>query len=440
MMRFPQIEDGSRLEGDVRGRLTRMEIDGYTRIRPLGCGARGTVWRVRDGSGRQWAAKVLPDSAAETAQAFADARVCAIHELAACDLGRIALIQHIADGEDVETLATDPAWTREHRLAVLASVAQEVVAIHAAGLVHGDISAANIVSTRSGFRLIDPLLDQGNPTAHYRPPEWHESGCTRAGDIYALGILAADLGLEHPLWRRACSRRPEERPRAAQLAGSIRRGARRRRDAAPPPRRLESKNVSFRRRPVDPVRAELTRPASHRTETAPPPGRALRPIVTALLALAALVGGTYLLLDAEREGETSTTGITVREQDSQRSLSQHVSDLQRRRDAAIADRDRERLNELTAPGSPARHQDEKLMEALAEADARIEGLTTSVSDVREGNPDADGGVWVHARIKQSPYRRCLPTGCTSIEATPERAIVLKLTGLSGTVVSVSQDG
>jgi transcriptional regulator with GAF, ATPase, and Fis domain/tRNA A-37 threonylcarbamoyl transferase component Bud32 len=255
----------------------------------LGRGATARVIRVADRAhgGRVRALKVVPaEHASRLAWEMArlrqvsDPRIAAVHELLRVDaplhapfgLARDSwvLVQDLAPGKRVDALVRGlreegGAWL-EAIVRVGIGVAEALHAIHASGLVHGDVKPANALATHGAERvtLIDlgmaraaGFVDRIDGTPAYLAPEAWAGACTPARDLYALGALLFDLlagseldapsrseGRAHALRReeqlpndlpraltevvmRALSSRPEARPQtAAVFAAQLQQAAR----------------------------------------------------------------------------------------------------------------------------------------------------------------------------------------------------------------------
>lgn len=416
-----------------------MKIDGYELLSPLGHGGAGTIWKVRDGRGRVWAAKVLPLEAAARADRFARARVCAIATLAPADLGRIAVISSLVAGEDIATLARREGWAREHGIDVVHQVACQLARIHAAGLAHGDLTAANIHATTSSVVVLDPLLGEEKTTPHIRPPEGGPP--TPAGDVYALGMLARDLGVRHPLLEQACARAPDKRPAARHLARALHPGRTRR------PR--EPHLLAPAPAEGDPIRCELARGDDERTcaPRRPGPGTPARRhgrgrvsiVVGAGLAVAGIVSVVVPELADVAGGATPAPAASASvgpARGQERDIAAHVRHLVDARDGALASGDKAALAAVSKPGSPARAEDEALYAHLKAAGVRISGLRTTVSDVLIDHRDSET-VTVSARLRQHAYRRCRAAACTTVPAQPPRTVRISLDGPHGVVVALA---
>ncbi len=146
----------------------------YTLVRPLGTGGMGEVWVATDRAGTEAAVKVLPEGSLDDP----DARARFTREVAVArglDHPRLQAVLD-ADAEvDRPWLATElvvgPTLAQRvaadgpvpgpelHRLAT--GLAEALVAVHAAGLVHRDVSPANVVLGAAGPVLVDFGIARG---------------------------------------------------------------------------------------------------------------------------------------------------------------------------------------------------------------------------------------------------------------------------------------
>jgi tetratricopeptide (TPR) repeat protein len=139
---------------------------------------------------------------------------------------------------------TPPAW-----LALARDLAGALAAVHEAGIVHGDISAGNVMLDRRGHALLMDFgagfssdedaqpLSAGTPR-YLAPEALRGDAVGSAADVYALGVLlhqaacgefpAHDAGLQvasslPPLLRSMLHPDPARRPGAAQVSASLER-------------------------------------------------------------------------------------------------------------------------------------------------------------------------------------------------------------------------
>ncbi|HSM50048.1 MAG TPA: protein kinase, partial [Thermoanaerobaculia bacterium] len=192
------------------GRWGHLEL-----ISRLGEGSFGEVYRARDPNlDREVALKLRRSGPGppgdsgrrllEEARRLARIRhpnVVAVHGADLCD-GRVGVWTELVEGQTLEErLAVDGPLGAGEAVAIGLDLCRALAAIHAAGLVHGDVKAANVLRERGG-RIV--LTDLGSATeAGLRPltgspatlaPEVHEGGpATPAADLYSLGVLLRRL-------------------------------------------------------------------------------------------------------------------------------------------------------------------------------------------------------------------------------------------------------
>jgi hypothetical protein len=242
------------------------DVPGYTLGEWLGAGGSGTVWAAtRDLDGTAVAVKVVPcgpDSRAAARELAVLAGVpvdgvLRLHEAVGL-VGEppvVALVLDRAEGGSLQrALDGRGHLSVGESVTVLAPVARALAGLHASGVVHGDVSPANVLLERSGrplladlgvARLVAEAADgdgEVEVTPELAAPEVLSRGLvTPASDVYAAGALAwwcvtgaapAPLPLRPeltqvagwlpPAWRdatlAALSPDPADRPSAADLA------------------------------------------------------------------------------------------------------------------------------------------------------------------------------------------------------------------------------
>ena len=163
------------LRPDLSG--TRYEI-----LEPLGRGGMGVVYRVRDGElGREVALKVLQGVGHdEAARLAAEARVLArlehpgivpVHDAGVLPDGRPFYTMKLVRGSRLDALAPALATVPE-RLRLLLRVADAVAFAHAHGVVHRDLTPANVMVGPFGEVLVmDWGVARVGPPSHAGPPD-----------------------------------------------------------------------------------------------------------------------------------------------------------------------------------------------------------------------------------------------------------------------------
>jgi eukaryotic-like serine/threonine-protein kinase len=193
----------------------------YRLVEQLGTGGMSVVWRGYDEIlGRQVAVKVLSAKLAGDEQfrerlkqeALAAARLCHPHITGIFDFGQTCpgdgpavpyVVMELIDGEPVSArLRRRGAMTWREAATMTAEVASALAVAHARGVVHRDITPANVMLTPAGAKVVDfgisALVGQSDAgpdgsllgTPAYLAPERLAGGAVRpATDVYALGVL-----------------------------------------------------------------------------------------------------------------------------------------------------------------------------------------------------------------------------------------------------------
>lgn len=197
-----------------------MDIGGYRTQRHLGAGAGGVVWQAIAPDGSTVALKVIdaPYEAALDAarrEAALTAQVDHPHLLrvaaVVCDADQVALAMPLAAGGSLAELLTRRGRLRPAELlTVLIPIASALAAAHERGVVHGDLSPANIVFDSDGRPLLTDLgaarvaLDCGIAVAAapgYVAPEVAKGAVPdSAADVFALGAVALHCLSGRPAW------------------------------------------------------------------------------------------------------------------------------------------------------------------------------------------------------------------------------------------------
>ncbi|CUU60506.1 Serine/threonine protein kinase [Parafrankia irregularis] len=244
----------------------------------LGSGGMGRVYLGRSPAGRRVAIKVIHDHLARDEQYLArfqrEARIAySVAPFCTAEVldfgvfdGRPYIVTEFLEGPTLAEAVTThgPLSTTDlHQLAV--SIAAALISIHSAGLVHRDIKPANVLLSKTGPRVIDfgvamsiesqSLLTNASDTigtpAFMAPEQAAREPTGASADVFAWGGVLAfagtgrspfgigappivmyrvvheepDLdGLDSrllPLVRAAMSKRPADRPSAAELLGEL---------------------------------------------------------------------------------------------------------------------------------------------------------------------------------------------------------------------------
>lgn len=199
-------------------------LPGYVIEQPLGDGANARVWRARvRTSGDRVAVKVLAiHDRDERAAALAEAALLKgldhphlihLHEALPCGQG-LALVLDLAAGGTLDALLRARGrLTPGEVVTALAPIGAALAYAHTAGVVHGDVSAANVLFTDAGLplladlgvsRLIGDALPPVRSTPAYVDPAVAGGGLpSPATDVFMLAALALHALTGAPLWQEA---------------------------------------------------------------------------------------------------------------------------------------------------------------------------------------------------------------------------------------------
>lgn len=211
---------------------------GVELLEPLGA----LAWRGRDADGAVLVRAVRPGSRVRAAALRARAdRLAAVRHRGVVDvLGNVVVADHVAvaqrelAGPDLATvLRGRPRWDAGEVRGVVVDLADALAALHADGLVHGDVAPANVVLGPDGRVVLVDLLHGADPdelgTPGWVAPE-RASGATAAADVWSVAALGLELlgrcpdaatGLRAQL-ERALADDARQRPGAATLAAAVR--------------------------------------------------------------------------------------------------------------------------------------------------------------------------------------------------------------------------
>lgn len=194
-------------------------VPGYVLVEQLGVGASGVVWRARrDSDGRQVALKVvgLPTGAESLVggadqvaaelglmQAHSSDHIVRCHEAIAlrAPTPAVALAMDVMEGGSLaDVLAARGHLSMGETVTVVSPIARALATLHAAGVVHGDVSPGNVLFDRSGRPSLSDLGvaravgDRGGGvygTPGFSAPEMElGAAATPSSDVYSLGAVA----------------------------------------------------------------------------------------------------------------------------------------------------------------------------------------------------------------------------------------------------------
>jgi hypothetical protein len=413
------------------------ELPGYVVEELLGFGASGEVWRARGSvTGEVVALKRLRGGRAPAERerlrreagflaAFEHPHVVRLHGVLDTAGGPVLVLDHADGGSLGGLVARRGPCSPGELIGLLAPVADALAAAHGIGLVHGDVSAGNILLGGDGRALLADLGtarlvtdDGGTPygTAGFIDPAVRAGRSPGpASDVYALGAVAVyaltgaaltgAAGLADPaaalpasnvpeslrrVLRRALAADPAARPSAATLARDLL--------AAGAPEPLDTRAVAFSGSPTartHAVRSEEGDPGrpreSGRHRSAAVRGRlggsgrrvAGRCAAAAILVAAAV--GAGLLWGGARPGEQPAGAAAA----AQRSWGRVWADLDTRRARAFATTDAMLLDQVYLPGCSALPVDLGAVRALAARHVHATGVEHQARTVRAESVAAD---------------------------------------------------
>lgn len=441
-------------EGPHPPRLAGHEIVG-----PAGFGANGALWSARDRAGQDVVVSVLalPAGAAGTAQLRRLAalrhgthpHLARLRDVRSLDAGRCAVVSDRVPGPTLATVLAARGRLEPPELATLLSgVGSALGHLHERGIVHGDVSPANVVITRDGVPVLVDLAGHGMHdlgTPGFVPPERGRGGAAGApGDVWALARLVAWAAGETPSARLlellgpALDVVPEQRPAARDLASRAPQvgpaapvtvppaaalaQARMRDDVAPTRRRPATRRAAGSRAGPAPTvgraRSAVRAQRGHRRRKKAPGAAGARgrstprhvsrePVPPAWLGAALTLGVAALLTGlilwsapGERAGgyghRAAAAGLPP--------PAEAVAELVARRDGALVARDADALAATTVPGGPAAREDVALLARLLESGTTVEHLRTEVTAVEAVAAVADGTA-VDVVLTQDAHER-----------------------------------
>lgn len=139
--------------------------------------------------------------------------------------GVTVVLQAGPGGSLADLLAARGSLEPGEAVAVIAPVADALAAAHGAGIVHGDVSPANVVLDDDGTPLLIDFDRRSGGTPGYTAPDAHAS---EAGDVYALASTCIDaLGGDVPsglvpVLDAATAPDADVRPSSSELARLLR--------------------------------------------------------------------------------------------------------------------------------------------------------------------------------------------------------------------------
>jgi serine/threonine protein kinase len=191
----------------------------YRLVERLGAGGMSVVWEGFDEVlGRRVAVKLLNPGPAPRPAVWrlTHPHITSVYDHGESD-GTPYLVMELLDGESLAAvLDRDGALPWPAAVDACAQVASALAAAHAYGVVHRDVTPANVVLTSDGAKVVDfdisALIGENDVgpdgnllgTPAYLAPERLDAGpVSPATDVYALGLLLYRSLTGHLPWRAA---------------------------------------------------------------------------------------------------------------------------------------------------------------------------------------------------------------------------------------------
>lgn len=415
-----------------------MSIKGYEIIQPFTVSSSGTIWQATTKTGEacliRFVSSAEADSLAERLETLSrlDSPFVARLIDVVPDGARVGLVTSLVEGMPLNQWMQLPGASTQNRVrALLRDVASGLNDLHEAGLVHGDISSANVVVGTAGAVLVDHLLGTGFTPGFAAPEKLAGQHGTNplAADVWAWGALARELGFSGSVVERALDANPATRAsikqvlESADLKGYYG-------DAA-----LAVESDASMLNAGDLLRKETSmaqtvlreRPGGRHVRSRKK-GRARIAVASTLVIVGMATLGFWWLRPVapvpvtSSVGEAQTSAIQCPSSGEAQSV---VSDLTTKRNRAIATSDRALLETVVDTGSKVFEKDVELIESVEQSGIEIRNLATAVTDVQvvECSP-----LEVLATFTQNEHERCQEDACEVVEAQPASRLKLTFTG------------
>lgn len=422
-----------------------MEIGGYELGTIIHMGANGPLWltetskgpgvvairgeREARGSVDRWRAWAGIDSP----------HVVRLLDVVRHEDGQWAVVQEYVEGRPLDiALASHALRSPRTRRRVWEGVTAGVAALHEAGIVHGDISPANIIVDPQGRAVIIDIIDPPRPGAGTRgwslgAPEGlegDEACADRIGELLGVDPSDADsdgTDADSPVLVDDGVVDP------AQIVADLRAAALREDTLAPGEDRADAEGGTEKEKGTAPGRSRRR-------------AAAMLALAVVLFAVGgALVWRSGVLNGASGPSQTQTgqssagagAAAAPEEQPSSDPCAAGVVEARlgaaiRARDAAIVAGDASALDGVV--GGALADADRKRIESLAEQGITVEKLETQVH-VEEVVACTDSLIRARATLTQTALRACANGTCTDAAAQPPQEVLLDIERASGLVVA-----
>jgi hypothetical protein len=458
-----------------------VHVPGYEVDELIGFGGAGEVWRAHDlSTGETVALKRLHVRGSTAVQrlrreaailaAVAGPHVIGVRAVVIDGADAVLVLDHAGGGSLATVLAVRGRISAPEAVTVLAPLAAALASAHDRGLVHGDLTPANILFTVDGRPM---LADFGVAHAVGLPPEVVEGTAgfvdpqvaagapvSTASDVYALGAIGraclaggddAPAGLLEAI-EAATAPDPLDRPGADALAAAVLDSC------AAGPVVLVGGEASTEVPVTQPVRSAARQPPVAQLPEPPEPpvvsrwsmDRALHRRLAGLAAAAvALILALGLGEAWGRHGHSAAVALPVASPQPSRPgappstagrWKSVVQSLAATRSRAFADADPSLLGSVYLTGSSAYDVDRATVQSLAGRGLRAQGFATTVEAVRVERAGATS-VRLHVVDRLSGYTLVDASGAPHGRGPPRgrRAYTMSLrrTGSGWRVVSLA---
>ena len=451
---------------------------GWEPVRLLGAGAQAEVWLVEDGRGVRAALKVpragaAPDALAAEAQAgrVAHPHLLRVLGVVETDRGLGVLTEHRAAGTLQDMVQRVGPLSPGQAVTVLVPIAQALACLHREGVVHGDVSPANVLFGVDGSPAPSTAASASGAALGWYALTGRAPGA--AGHRAPLPVLVPEASPELALLLDAAlSPDPAARPSAEEAAAAVYATARPEPvplgEAAPaevahllptvlpgsgPTRRRRGRRAAPRRRALARRRGAAPRrgvlvaaglatalavgggtaglwwPASlgDATEGAPEPAGAV-PAGTSVDAARPADGtpesGTPARVpDAGAPGEDAAGEDAV-------DVGEALAAVGHARTAALIDPEPARLDAYAVPGGPAWENDRDLLRRLTDEGFAFSGLEVTVEQAGPARRAGDDALRVDAVLRTSAHTVLDRAGRVAAhrEATAEEVVLVLRSG------------
>ncbi len=384
-----------------------MDINGYELHSLAFMGASGPLWATTTPDGRPALVALRAGDQAEPLiqrwhlwSTVDSPHVASLIDVVSHEDGRWAVVVERIDGEPLDSLLARGALrTRQERDRVVQGVRRGVAALHAVGLVHGDVSPANVIVRPDGEAVLVDLVD--DPVWSLGTPGWSDGGAggtqadVQACDRLEERLSEAGAGTEHGAGHGSSV--PEVLRRVATSPPTVR-------EDAPPRHRVHRAGGSARTR-------TWYRRASRRS-------LAVAVVGAAALAAAVVLVPRILSGPIDQGVAAPMSGGPDRSPNASCPTPAHIHDalvdLVLARDRAIEARDAEAITAVST--STVAEADRQVVAGLLESGIVVEGLSTTVGPVDEVTCD-ETAVSAVTTFQQGAHRRCTASGsCQDIAA------------------------